>query len=319
MKEIGGYFELDLHNNFDFPHADGILLNTGRNALEYILRSISIVNRIYIPYYTCHTVLQPIKQLNINFEFYHINADLEIDRDIVLLDNEYILYTNYFGLKDTYIKFLSEKYSNHLIVDYAQALFSQHDFVDYCFYTPHKFVGVVDGGIAFSCDFYDLSNVETDVSCYRSEHLFIRYDKPAINGYKLYKENSRQARNQPIKRMSNLTLSLLKNIDFEMVKKRRIHNFNYLHEKLQYSNLLKFSFQKIPPMFYPYRTSNVGLREILIEHGIFIPQFWPNVLEWCASTDLDYKLVQEIMPLPIDQRYNVEDMKYIIDMIEYYG
>ena len=48
MKAIGGYFELaDYEEGSVFPHQDGILLNTGRNALEYILRSIGEVKHIY--------------------------------------------------------------------------------------------------------------------------------------------------------------------------------------------------------------------------------------------------------------------------------
>ena len=47
MKAIGGYFELaDYEEGCVFPHQDGILLNTGRNALEYILRSIGEVKHI---------------------------------------------------------------------------------------------------------------------------------------------------------------------------------------------------------------------------------------------------------------------------------
>ena len=64
MEAIGGYFELaDCEQADNFPHGTGILLNTGRNALEYILRTIKQVSRIYIPYFTCEVVLEPIKRL----------------------------------------------------------------------------------------------------------------------------------------------------------------------------------------------------------------------------------------------------------------
>ena len=47
MQAIGGYFELaDCEVSKGFPHQDGILLNTGRNALEYILRCIGDVKRL---------------------------------------------------------------------------------------------------------------------------------------------------------------------------------------------------------------------------------------------------------------------------------
>ena len=78
MKAIGGYFELEDRGVGIFPHSRGVLLNTGRNSLEYILRSISNIKQIYLPYYTCEVVLEPIKKLSIPYCFYHINERLEI-------------------------------------------------------------------------------------------------------------------------------------------------------------------------------------------------------------------------------------------------
>ena len=71
MEAIGGYFELPDYEEGVFPHQDGILLNTGRNALEYILRSIGDAKRVYLPYYTCEVVLEPLKKLHIPWTFYH--------------------------------------------------------------------------------------------------------------------------------------------------------------------------------------------------------------------------------------------------------
>jgi len=79
MKEIGGYFELaDYEQADNFPHKKGILLNTGRNALEYILRSIKKIKCLYLPYYTCEVVLEPINRLGIPYRCYHINSQFEI-------------------------------------------------------------------------------------------------------------------------------------------------------------------------------------------------------------------------------------------------
>lgn len=109
MKAIGGYFELEDKGKGIFPHDNGLLLNTGRNALEHILRSISNIRRIYLPYYTCEVVLEPIKKLSIPYTFYHINENLEIIDSISLKDGEYIIANNYFGIKDTYISNLQKK------------------------------------------------------------------------------------------------------------------------------------------------------------------------------------------------------------------
>ena len=315
MEEIGGYLSLELQNRNRFPHSEGVLLNTGRNALEYILRSLQTVNKLYVPYFTCHTVLQPIKILGIPYEFYHVNENLEIAQAIRLSDGEYLLYTNYYGIKDEYIRRISKEYKSALIIDNAQALFASHADVAKCFFTPHKFVGLPDGGIAFSDHDYSLDDVETDISCYRCGHLLVRYDELAIKGYDLYKANSRQSRNQPIRRMSHLTKTLLQNIDFEKVREKRIENFNYLHSRLVERNQFSTSNQEIGPMAYPYRTNNKALRDILIGNHVFVARYWPNVLEWCSPSEIDYQLTESIIPLPIDQRYGKDEMDFIVNLI----
>ena len=79
MDAIGGYFELaDCEQVDNFPHRNGVLLNTGRNALEYILRTIKQISHIYIPYFTCEVVLEPIKRLGIPYSNYHITPCFEI-------------------------------------------------------------------------------------------------------------------------------------------------------------------------------------------------------------------------------------------------
>ncbi|MES2779041.1 MAG: hypothetical protein V4651_03990, partial [Bacteroidota bacterium] len=75
MKSIGGYFELELSVKDSF-HKDAIALNTGRNALEYLLLANSY-SKIYLPYYSCEALLEPMVKLNIAYEFYPINNDLE--------------------------------------------------------------------------------------------------------------------------------------------------------------------------------------------------------------------------------------------------
>ena len=124
-KPIGGYFELaDRETADNFPHKDGILLNTGRNALEYILRSIKDIESILLPYFTCEVVLEPIRKLGIPYHFYRINPRFEIAEHINLGEGEYIIANNYYGIKDLYIQSLYARYGDHLIVDCAQAFFA---------------------------------------------------------------------------------------------------------------------------------------------------------------------------------------------------
>ena len=75
MNPIGGYFGLEL-NNSEHYHNDALRLNTARNCFEYVLRARQY-KKVYIPYYTCEVMLEPINKLGLQYEFYQINELLE--------------------------------------------------------------------------------------------------------------------------------------------------------------------------------------------------------------------------------------------------
>lgn len=314
MKEIGGYFSLELPSVGNMPHSEGVLLNTGRNALEYVLRSLPYVSKLYIPYFTCDTVLEPLRKIGISYEFYSINSNLELHNTLSLKEDEYLLYTNYYGIKDSYVCELDKIYSNKLIVDNAQALYCPS--TQKSLYSPRKYVGIPDGGIAFT-DKTLLDITEIDNSHDRTSHLLKRIDLGATEGYADFRTNSALLKNQPIRRMSNLTQALIGSVNFEDIKIRRRRNFSILHTALCKSNNLIIPDMEsfACPLVYPYFTEEETLKERLIEKKIFVATYWPNVFEWCKKDTLEYQLASRIIALPIDQRYGEKEMNYIINNI----
>lgn len=319
MKAIGGYFSLELPQvQGSYIHEKGIHLNSGRNALEYILRSLLDIQCLWIPYYTCDVVLEPLKKLDIPYRFYSVNEYLELTDEIELGKNEYLLATNYFGIKDAYIEELSSRYGERLIVDNAQAFFAELIAGIKTVYSPRKFIGIPDGGIAYMETGFDIAELEQDISYDRCSHLLKRLDLGAEVGYADFRENSHQLMNQPIKRMSNLTRNVLKSVDFELVKKRRRENFRQLNEALSGINQLHIPDMKTfaCPMVYPFYTSDDTLKKRLIENKIFVATYWPNVLDWCKDSMLEYELASRVIAIPVDQRYENENMNKIIKIIE---
>ena len=318
IKPIGGYFEWEFPmKGCSFPHSNGVLLNSGRHSLEYILRSLGQIKRLWIPYYTCDVVLQPVEHLSIAYSFYHINKDFTIANDFVLADNEYLLYTNYFGIMDEYCKELSTRYEGQLILDYAQAFFAPHWEGINTFYSPRKFVGIPDGGIAYAKQALSIE-MDQDYSYTRCVHLLKRHELSPMEGYNDFKESSHQISCSCLSKMSNLTQKMLLSLDYPDIVERRIRNFTFLHAHLSDSNLLQIpSMESFScPMVYPYYAMDSGLRKRLIANQVFVATYWPNVLEWCNEGDLEYELCQNIIPVPIDQRYGEEDMKRIIEIIK---
>ncbi|MDE6339722.1 MAG: hypothetical protein K2K97_08050, partial [Muribaculaceae bacterium] len=211
---------------------------------------------------------------------------------------------------------LYNQLGSKLIVDNAQAYFAEERLGSMAFYSPRKFVGIPDGGFAWTPKERDME-LPQDFSTDRSSHLLRRIDSGAVSGYNEFKENSRRLSEEPMKKMSDLTYRLLGSIDYDEVIYRRRSNFEYLHQALGSTNLLKIPDirDSACPMVYPYRTKDTSLRSRLISNNIFVATYWPNVLEWCDPETTEYHLAKEIIPLPIDQRYKEEDMYRILNIL----
>lgn len=315
MKYIGGYHELELRKGIVY-HKDCIALNTGRTALELILRT-KTYSKIFMPFYTCDAILEPLRKLDMTFDFYHINEDLEpIFNFNQLKPSDAFLYINYFGLKEFYIHKLSD-YSDNLIIDNSQAFFSKPYSKALTFYSCRKFFGVPDGAFLCGLNESHFEDYPIDYSADRLKHLLYRIEKGPKKGYNYFQENELVLKKQPIKRMSLLTSVLLSNIDYDKIKKIREENFVVLHEKLSYLNELKIDLSCLNgPLCYPFLVKNgYKLREKLIDNNIFIPKYWSNVNDLTNIDTYEFYLSENLLPLPIDQRYNENDMNQIIQKI----
>jgi len=312
-RPIGGYFSLELPNLSEY-HKEAIRLNTGRNCLEYILRARKY-RKVYIPHYTCDVILEPFMKLDIPYEHYHINAHMELAEDIQLREDEAVIYTNYFGLKQRYAESLAQHYGFQLILDNTQAFYAKPIAGIDTFYTCRKFFGVPDGAYLYTDQRLDME-FDQDLSFERMKSLTKRIDLSPEAGYQDFRDVSKSLIGQPIKCMSKLTQRMMQGIDYAAVAQRRRDNYKILHNVLGEKNNLDFPLEDdAVPMVYPYLASVKGLREKLIKNNIFVARYWPNVLEWTTKDDIEYLLAYQMQPLPIDQRYCEEDMKTIVDLI----
>lgn len=312
-KAIGGYFGLEMQQGESY-HKNVTALNTGRNAFEYILKARKYTH-IYIPYYTCEVLLEPIRKLNITYDFYSIDETLEPISLNGINSNSAYLYTNYFGLKTAYIKRLAELVPN-LIIDASQAFFDKPlNGID-TFYSPRKFFGIPDGGYA-SCDINLLDNFELDHSVDRFSHLIKRIDKSAEEGYADFKRSELCLCNQPIRKMSKLTTKLLNGINYQKCLIRRNENFQYLHSFLGEKNVLQWIAEDIinGPLVYPFYSTNIDLRNKLWSKNIFTAQYWPEVLKIVDTSSCEFRFVNNIINIPIDQRWSKDDLEKILNII----
>lgn len=313
MNAIGGYFELEL-NNFGEYHKDAISLNTARNALEYILIANKYKN-IYIPYYTCEVILEPINKLNIEYEYYRIDKNF-LPEIIANKANSALLYTNYFGICDRQVELAIEKFEN-VIVDNSQAFYSTRINSIDTFYSCRKFFGVPDGAYLYTNKNLK-QNFHIDVSENRISHLIKRIEFGPEKGYHYFIQNDNNLSGQSINLMSNFTKALLNNIDYNKIKERRLENFYFLHNELNQFNELSIDFDSIIcPMIYPFlKKRNKKVRNELIKNRIFVATYWPNVLQSLNEEFWEHYLTNNLIPLPIDQRYTTDDLRIILKLLK---
>lgn len=310
IKPIGGYFELELPR-FPEYHSDAIALNSGRFCLEYILRCKKY-NKVYVPYFTCDSVIEPIVRLDIPYEFYHIDKNYQIVDNVKLEKNEALLYTNYWGMQNDYCKKLAYEYKGQLILDYTQAFFTRPMGGIDTFYSCRKFFGVPDGGYLYSEARLDFK-IEIDESYFRMDSLVKRIDLTPEAGYDDFHKTESLFQNMPIRRMSKFTKRMMQGINYWKAAQRRLDNYNYLRKYLGGRQLC---YGEVP-MVFPYESEQgQELRKKLIANKVFVAKYWPNVDEWAGEEALETWRANHILPLPIDQRYDEEDMERIVKLIK---
>ncbi len=320
QRDIGGFFGLELPEFGNFPQGDGVAVGSGRQALEYILRRKGNVRRVYAPYYTCPTVLEPLKTLGVEAVRYRINERLEPEEWPALEGGELFLYTNYFGIKEDCVDTLARYYGSSLIVDNALALYSPCRPGVSALYSPRKWCGVPDGGVAVT-DGVALDLPEAD-ECAADAVFLLDYladgVEAAADNCERNEENLHYA---PLRKMNRLTHALLRGIDFQAAAQRRLDNFRYLHERLGHLNRLNIDPSAVSvPSCYPFWTAFPALRDALIDSRILFPVLWPEVLEAVPQNSTEYKLAAKLLPLPIDQRWGRDEMDRIVRaVIEFYG
>lgn len=319
MSEIGGYFELELDRSNPHYHESALKLNTGRNAWEYILRAYDI-KKVYIPYFICESMLEPIKKLDIAFEFYSIDFSGNILLDLrVIKKQEMLLYVNYFGVNDKKVDEVIEEFSDleaNLCIDNTQAFFSKAHKDIPTLYSARKFFGVPDGSYLY-CKKRLLEELSYQKSYFRFNHLVKRIDLNAESAYGDYKKNDDLLSNLPIRKMSRISSQILSSINYKEVKRKRKDNFIYLHERLKEHNNLKMVISDIEcPMVYPFfHLNGEEIRSFLISKKVFVAKYWPNVLNEVGESTVEHQFAKNIVAIPIDQRYGTEEMDTILNLL----
>ena len=325
IEAIGGYFELELSPKKNEYHRNYLLrLKNGRSCLKYILK-LTAPKKVYLPFYSCNVILEPIRELGIEFEYYNIDSKLEIKEDFELGKDSMLLYINYFGLKRRYSEKLVNQFTHKLIID------NTHDFFyktptesnSWYFNSWRKFFGVPDG--AHLIGSLKLGKVKNKHFIrnkdYTILHLVERLEGRIENGYSHYIENEK-LQNSKIELVSNFSEAIMDSINPLTISVIRRTNFLFLHSLLRKTNTLNNlcdNLEEQVPYYYPYKPKLKLNKKQLWDVNIFIPILWKECISQNEKYRLENELADNILPIPIDQRYNKSDLLYVIKKLEDIG
>lgn len=311
MYEIGGYIELDRYS-LPMLHEGAIPLNCGRNGLAYLIKAKKI-KTLWIPKFLCDSVREVCEKENIIIKYYSIGMDF-LPEKLILGQEEWLYIVNFYGQLENHI--LEDLYNQYhrVIVDNIQAYFQMPVSGVDTIYTCRKFFGVADGAFLYTDKLLE-EELEQDESFERMRFLNGRFERSASEFYNEYAANNDMFSNEQVKRMSKLTENLLHAIDYTAVKERRTENFRILHEAFAKENKLTLCIPEGAFMYPFYCENGKQARKLLQAKKIYIPTLWPDVFECCEQNELEYDMAENILPLPVDQRYTENDMQYIIEEV----
>lgn len=320
---IGAFFGLELPPAAgqggvgNFPYAESpccAWVSSGRAAFECLLCSMPRPARVFAPRFTCDTVLSPLRRLGLPVLRYELSADWLPLLPEPAGKEDLLLLTNYFGLTGAAVARAAAAHPGPCMVDAATALFSPPLPGVPTFYSLRKFAGVPDGGIACA-PFPIRLPVEEDRSAARARFLLERVELGAAAALPASESAEAELSSNPPRRMSPLTRALVFSIDWQSIAAARRRNYAALHARLAPLNHWEHLPAAPPdaPCCYPFVSAIPGLRDALIDAGMALPLFWPEVVRDTPASAPSNALARRLLPIPLDQRYSPQELLAVME------
>jgi hypothetical protein len=319
--EIGSDFNLKIKEETNLFFA------SGRIAIKSILNEVININeKCLIPNYLCDSIYNCFY----NFDYYNIDNLLNIDTEYLenlINKNKYklIFIINYFGKIDNnilYIKKICSEKNIIIIEDYTHNLYSNNLYGDICICSYRKSLETPYGSIVI--DNNNLLKIKQE-SFINFKYLFyniLKISSMILKNIKYLKFIWYPILKYCEKNINNINYNGFDYINYFFYKYYydiknkylRINNYNYLNKNLKYTSMfedkdLYFTY----PILFKTKEERNHIKDICIKNNIFCPVYWP--LDFDKDYKCNHNITDNILCIPIDQRYNINHLKYIENVI----
>jgi phage pi2 protein 07 len=353
--EIGGFFEFPEFDCSNYTNSalyyltdiyeNHLFFRDGRQAIKSVLLNIKdLKDKIYyLPAYLCYSILQPFKELNLNVVFYNHQHPLKpvINGNI---KNSLIYIVDYFGTEfipnEEICEFLDK--NNVVILDITHSIFDRSRFEIkhenlYLISSLRKVFPIPDGGaLYYTNSKFEVKKLfpksyENMLEAMVLKSFYLKNGSEAtlknaanVKNYflPLYKNYEVDKDKGPIQLQDipSISLYILKNISISSVIKRRSENLKFMCENIP-QKLLFYEFTDIKspftlPLIFESEEKRDAVKEVLVENDIYPPIHW-NLMGMVPEDYLyEHELNDKILSIPIDQRYDDEDMSKVVNIIK---
>lgn len=344
VEECESNFKVDdLPSSFEYTYTI-----SGRSAIYTVLCQEGLNNTtVLLPYFTCDTITEVFIKAGCRIVRYKVNRNLTCNvDDIFNCINSYnpriVFLQDYFGFEtlNSIQAVVDEIHKNNgiVITDLTHSLFSRFkkNISDIYVMSLRKFFAIPCGGVIVSKKKYNttvsselqkIDELSFKAFAHKKDYIF---EKTQLG--KSYYLTEYKMLHSCISIISQLSISkagqeVIKQVDKNKLGIIRRRNYNYLRNILKDNNYIETIMGEatnlVTPLFFPIYVKN-GMRDrlksFLVSNDVYTPVIWPKdrFLD-VSDSDGDF-IYDNILCIPCDQRYDLNDMQRIINLIEvFYG
>ena len=332
-------------SQFNCNGSDYVWLSIGRSAIKKVIQTIeerqpNIKKTAVLPSFTCDTVFKPFIEAGYEIYYYPIDRDLRTSSDTILRtvfanDASIVLFHRYFGF-DTLDKFVDRLCAElndkgiFSIEDCTQNLYSNihRSKADFFVGSIRKWTGTPDGGFAVCREGKfankpensdnELEKAKIKASYAKYNYLFKHIgDKAEMLA--MYQSAEEILDHQEFfYKISDTSKNIQANLDKEELVKKRRRNFAILHQALprQVKSVFGEPLEDVVPLYFPIMVDNrFLLQRHLAQNAVYAPIVWPKDESQPIQCDGAEYAYEHLLCIPIDQRYDEDDMNRIIEVI----
>lgn len=340
FREIGSEFErmepdAAVQDRWLPACEDACLTFSGRTAIETVLRDLEGVKKALLPDYCCDSMIEPFRAAGAEICHYPAEPFLRGEAALEIPDDcDVVLWCNYFGFRHGFPEAALQRFRSRggvVIEDITHSLLSDnqsHPCSDYLVASLRKWFPVSCGGycgkrtgmfrqkpralpseefLSLRTEAMERKKAYIDQGNVGDKGLFLQLYGQA---------NALLARDYTDTAIDHHSVWLLERQNVEEIRRVRRENARVLYQGLKGIPGVEPLFpaeQMDCPIFLPVRIApeNRGaIRQKLTGAAIYCPVHWPRPNESCACP-----LYEQELSLICDQRYDLDDMNRIIEVL----